>query len=125
MSAQSIEMYISDNSGPFHKPHPDSNVEPHKRIEFLTHENLLKGLSGPGLTPTFTALLRDALSNLDIDQELAHISSLMQFFKDHITPPISKALFGLTLLSVNPTLIEDLWTYDRVMPDLAKRLPKF
>ena len=128
MSARAIDMYIADNSGSHHKPHPHSNVTPHNRIEFLTHENLLKGLSGPGLTTTFdrfTTLLTRELDNLDVGYGWLQMPDLMQFFKDHLTPPILEALYGSTLLSANPTFIRDLWAYDRAVQDLVRRLPRF
>ncbi|KAL9106330.1 MAG: hypothetical protein Q9187_008571 [Circinaria calcarea] len=128
MSAKSVDMYIADSSGPYRKPSPNSNVETHNRIEFLTHENLLKGLSGPGLLPALTrfkALLTKELNALEAGDEWLQLPDLMQFFKDHITPPVLEALYGPTLLSANPTFIHDIWVYDRAVQDLARRLPRF
>jgi hypothetical protein len=128
MSARAIDMYIADDSGSHHKPHPDSNVKQHNRIEFLTHENLVKGLSGPGLTPTFdrfTTLFTRELDNLDIGCGWLQMPDLMQFFQDHLTPPVFEALYGPTLLSSNPTFIQDIWQYDRAVQDLVRRLPRF
>jgi len=127
MSARSLKMYIADNSGPHPKPHPDSNVKQHNRIEFLTHENLLKGLSGPGLTPTFdrfTNLLTRELDALDVEQECLQMPDLMQFFKEHLTPPVLEALYGPILLSANPTFVCDIWAYDAGVQYLARRIPK-
>ena len=72
MSARAIDMYIADDSGSYHEPHPDSIVKPYNRIEFLTHKDLVKGLSGPGLKSTFnrfTNLFTRELDNLDVGCE--------------------------------------------------------
>ncbi|KAE8414446.1 cytochrome P450 [Aspergillus pseudocaelatus] len=128
MKEDQIETYTADDSGPYRKPHPNSNVLQHNRVDYLTHDSLLRGLSGAGLTPTFQrcqGIITSQISSLSIEDEWIQMPDLLQFFRDHVGRAVLQSLFGPLLLSVNPTFMECLWEFDAATPYLAKRLPRW
>ncbi|KAE8167494.1 cytochrome P450 [Aspergillus tamarii] len=128
MKDDQIETYAADDSGPYRKPHPNSNVLPHNRVDYLTHDSLLRGLSGAGLTPTFQRcqdIITSQISSLSIEDEWIKMPDLLQFFRDHVGRAVLQSLFGPLLLSVNPAFMECLWKFDAATPYLAKRLPRW
>ncbi|KAF2759739.1 cytochrome P450 [Pseudovirgaria hyperparasitica] len=115
MSSQSVQMYIADNSGPYAKAEANSNVKPQNRIEYLTHENLVKGLTGPGLDPAFdrfTKLFDKQLAHLSVTTEWLEYHDVFQFIQDTVGPALLESIFGPTLLSANPNMIRDLSDFD-------------
>lgn len=128
MASQAAKMYISDTSGSHEKAIAKSDVLPHNRVSYRTHENLVQGLLGSALTPAsdrFENILTESFYSLGISDEWVEFPDLLQFFEDHIGTAIVETVFGSALLAQNPGFIRDLWAYDRVVMSLAKRLPFF
>ena len=127
MRQRSVDVYTADDSGPYRQPNPASKVKPHNRIDFLTHDGLIKGLSGPGLDPAFKRFAHKLTKNLyalKVCEEWTQMPDLLEFFQDHVSVAMIEALYGTTLTSQHPNFVRDLWAFDRVLPKLAKRLPK-
>ncbi|KAL4821207.1 cytochrome P450 [Aspergillus spinulosporus] len=127
MKERAIEIYAADDSGPFRKPHSKSQVMPHNRVDFLTHDSLLRGLLGPGLAPSFErfqTILGRAVERLPIQDEWAEMPDMLQFFRDHVGRAVLVCLFGPALLEINPTFMENIWAFDAATPYLAKRVPR-
>ena len=128
MSAKAAGMYTADTSGSQRKPIAGSNVHPRNRVSYLTHENLRKGLLGPGLAPTtdrFEKAWAGSLGSLNISQKWVNFPDILEFFEDQVGGAVITAIFGFTLLSENPGFLRDLWAYDKVVMSLAKRLPVY
>ncbi|KAF1346317.1 hypothetical protein EJ07DRAFT_160562, partial [Lizonia empirigonia] len=49
MPQAALSVYAADDSGPYRKPHPESNVAPHNRVDHLTHEILSRAFTGSAL----------------------------------------------------------------------------
>ncbi|KAL4934894.1 hypothetical protein BDV06DRAFT_234963 [Aspergillus oleicola] len=131
MEEKAIETYTADDSGPYRKPHAKSNVMPHNRADFLTHDSLLRGLTGPGLAPAFqrfqVVFCREAegIKSLTVQGEWVRMPDMLQFFRDRVGRAVLTSLFGPALLKINPTFMENMWAFDAVTPYLAKRVPRF
>lgn len=128
MHEKAIEAYTADDSGPYRKPHPFSNVEPRNRIDFLTHDSLLRGLSGPSMLPTFERFQNILKRNLDaeaIGQEWIELPDLFIFFRNMVGKAVLESLFGPSLLAINPSFTDDLAEFDGSVVHLAKRMPRF
>lgn len=128
MARKAVRTYVTDTSGSQHKPIVGSNVHPQNRVSYPTHENLLKGLLGPGLAPTsdrFESALTESLSSSTVSKEWVKFPDLPEFFENHVGSAVVQAIFGSTLLGQNPKFVRDLWAYDRDVMSLAKRLPAF
>lgn len=124
VSEKTLELYTADNSGCFNDPHPLSNVEPRNRIDHITHQALNRLLSGPDLSPIFnrfTENLITRLLRLDIGGEWIDVEDLWGFFKSEVTPAAIEAMCGSSLISLNPSIADDLWAYDSAIPDLVKK----
>ncbi|CAE7194177.1 hypothetical protein P3342_009588 [Pyrenophora teres f. teres] len=128
MREKAIKTYTDDDSGPYRKPHPNSNVAPHNRIDFLTHDSLLRGLTGSSMLPTFQRFQTIVKRNLDaqaIGEDWVEMPDLLAFFRDSVGKATLEALFGPSLLEINPNFVNDLWEFDGQVRNLAKRLPRF
>ncbi|PLB45551.1 cytochrome P450 [Aspergillus steynii IBT 23096] len=127
MKEKAIETYAADDSGPYRRPHWKSNVAPHNRVDFLTHESLMHGLSGPGLAPTFQrfqAVLGREVERLPIQNQWVEMPDLLQFFRNHVGRAVLTSLFGSALPDTNPTFMDNLWKFDAATPWLAKRVSR-
>ncbi|KAH8706987.1 cytochrome P450 [Phaeosphaeriaceae sp. PMI808] len=128
MQEKAIKTYTADDSGPYRKPHPNSRVAPGSRIDFLTHDSLLRGLTGAAMTPTFQRVQKIFDRNLaeeNIGQEWIEMPDLLTFFRKTLGRAVLEAHFGPSLLRINPGFIDDMWLFDEAVPGLAKRLPRF
>jgi hypothetical protein len=128
MPKPALSVYSADDSGPYRKPHPDSNVAPHNRVDHLTHEILSHAFTGPALAPTFvrfTESFEKSIGGLAIGTEWVEYEDLTSFFREHVGRSIIECLFGPSILKINPQFMDDLWTFDTIVPGLAKRFPRF
>ncbi|RDW87075.1 cytochrome P450 [Aspergillus mulundensis] len=127
MKESAIATYTADDSGPYRKPHPKSNIAPHNRVDFLTHDSLLRGLTGPGLAPMFQrfqAVLTREIDNLGIEKEWTEMPDMLRFFKDHIGRAIITSLVGPSLLEIHPTFQANLWEFDAAVPYIIRGTPR-
>lgn len=128
MALRATTIYILDTSGSHEKAIAKSDVLPYNRVSYRTHQNLLQELLGVALTPVSDCLentLTESLYSLNISEKWVEFPDLLEFFEDHIGTAIVEAVFGSALLFHNPGFIRDLWVYDKVVMNLAKRLPFF
>jgi hypothetical protein len=128
MHEKAIEAYKADDSGPYRKAHPFSNVEPRNRIDYLTHDSLLRGLTGSSMLPTFERFQSILKRNLDAENfgdEWTELPDLFAFFRNNVGKAVLESLFGPSLLAINPNFVQDLWEFDEQVVHLAKRLPRF
>lgn len=118
--------FLADNSGLGGSPHPDSNVLPEHRIDYLTHSSVAKFLTGTGLKPLsqrFMKNLAEQLSNNRIDHDWESLSDLYHVFQSDVLRAALKAAFGTYILFLTPEFCEDFWTYEEGLHLLAKGFP--
>ena len=128
MPEEALERYTSDKSGILSKPHPESNVAPHNRVDYLTHVGLVKLLSGDGLTGFFKRWqigFRRRLEQYGIGEEWMDMPDLMAFWDETFGVAIFEAYAGPMLRCINPDIMHDLQVYDSVLPDLSRGLPRW
>ncbi|KAJ2996335.1 hypothetical protein NUW58_g1007 [Xylaria curta] len=127
-SKTTMALYKADNSGPFPQPHPNSNVLPHNRIDWITHHSTSRGLVGPGLQPTtsrFAKELRRRLQDLSITEEWTEMSDFAQFYREIIGASALQSIVGPTMLRLHPTFVKDIFKFDSIFPTFALGLPYF
>lgn len=129
MPKETLEFWKWDDSGHHAQPHPESNVPPHLRIDYLTHSSVARLLTGPGLKPLadrFTQNLMIRLSTSEyLDEEWSQLPDLFAFMQDELFPAAVEAMCGETLLSVNPRFVGDFWAFNKGLPYLAKGYPRW
>ncbi|KAK4150898.1 cytochrome P450 [Chaetomidium leptoderma] len=129
MPKRALAAYRADDSGSHRRPHPESNVEPHNRVDFLTHQILFKAFGGSGLNKAFdrcAGILRRNLEGLAIpEDEWIEMPDLWAFFQSQLGTAVLEGLYGPTLSLLSPGFLQDLWAFDRATPKLAKLMPKF
>ncbi|KAK0630536.1 cytochrome P450 [Bombardia bombarda] len=129
-----LSLYAADNSGPFAKPYPGSNVPPHLRVHRLMNEGIEKALTGSGFDPTlqrfrkaFVLQFPATLNTTRVSEgsEWIEIPDFRKFIHNTVGTSLVQAVFGPSLLHVNPTFMDDLYEFDQVLPLLSKGLPSF
>ncbi|KAI0455439.1 Pfs, NACHT and ankyrin domain protein [Xylaria acuta] len=127
-SKESSKVYRADNSGPFPQPHPKSSVLPHNRVDSITHALAFRGFTGPGMQPATRRFARDVpfrLAAQGISTEWKEVPDFAQFFKESIGPSSIQCIFGPTLLRLHPTFVDDIFKFDKIMPQFTPGFPKF
>ena len=120
--------YMADNSGLGISPHPDSNIPPEHRIDYLTHSSVARFLTGTGLMPLsqrFMKNLAEQLSSHRVGHDWESLSDLYSIFQTDVFRAAIKAAFGTYILFLTPEFCQDFWTYDKEMPLLAKGFPQW
>ncbi|KAI0446707.1 Pfs, NACHT and ankyrin domain protein [Xylaria telfairii] len=126
ISKQSADIIRADNSGPFPQPHPTSNVLPHNRVEALTHSVSFRGLTGPGLRPTTRRYMKGILRNFEvITTEWTEVGDLARYFREKVGEAALRSIIGPTMFRLNPTFLDDIFEYDKVLPYYTLGLPRF
>ncbi len=123
-----IALYIADDSGVSHTPHPQSNVDPKYRVWYLVHKSVAEFLSGPGLAPLverYMYNLRAQVITSEIGDQWTYQSNLSSFVQNEVFRASINATFGPHMLSLSPTFIEDFWKWDKCVPPLLKGLPRW
>lgn len=126
--ARTLTVYHADTSGPSRKPYLGSNISANKRIDYLSHQEFLRALSGPGLVSAFRSF-QWALNTKVDDLGRPHVrSDVYDFrvpFQEIIGAPLIKAIFGSEFLRLNPKFVADLFEFDANAPWLAQGVPLF
>ncbi|KAK8116328.1 cytochrome p450 domain-containing protein [Apiospora sp. TS-2023a] len=129
MPKHALVPYRADNSGSHRKPHPQSNVLAHNRVDFLTHMQLFKVFGGTGLNTSFkrcASILKHKLDSLPIStEEWTEMPGLYSFFQNQLGAAVLEGLYGPSLTEISPQFLDDLWIFDRATPKFAKRFPRF
>ncbi|KAF2837774.1 cytochrome P450 [Patellaria atrata CBS 101060] len=127
MGRKAVSMYFNDTSGSRTKPIPGSNIAPHNRVGYKTHENILHGILGAGHVHAFNryenAIFKE-LNGLEIGDEWVEYPDFTDFYHDSVGTCILRMLYGPTI-SEDPVFNRNLWKYDSWVMSLAKRLPRF
>lgn len=120
--------YMADNSGLGRYPHPDSNILPEHRIDYLTHSSVARFLTGTGLMPLsqrFMENLAEQLSTNHIGHDWDSLSDLYSIFQTDVFRAALKAAFGTYILFLTPEFCQDFWAFDNGLALLAKGFPRW
>ena len=126
MAAKARDFVAADDSGLNFKPHPTSHVKPEHRIDYLTHNALVKFMSGPGLKPLvsrFKEMIIGQFASQDICSEWVEMPDLYGFLKVQIFNASVEAMCGSHILLLNPKFCEDFWIFEAGATKLAKGYP--
>ena len=129
MPKETLSFWLADDSGINLHPHPESNVLPHHRIDYLEHTSVAKLLTGPGLKPFeerfVKNLMGQLLANTSVNVGWTQFPDLFSFLREELTRAGLIAMCGSYLLSINPSFVQDFWDFDRDLPVLAKQYPRW
>ena len=100
-------------------------------VEQLIHRSIRNGLSGlhlDSLTARFQHYLQ-VQSEADLacmkGDEWTGLPDLNGFVEKHVFEAAIGSMFGTHILSLNPTLAEDFWNFNRVIKSLFMGLPRW
>ncbi|KAK9775308.1 putative Cytochrome P450 [Seiridium cardinale] len=125
---RALKVYRADNSGPFRKPYPGSNVPHDKRIDHISHTEFLRALTGPGLAPTFQRFhnaLVARVETLGLANNWTYMDDFRKLFLSIEGSALIEAIYGPALLRLNPCFVDDLREFDALVPWLARGIPSF
>ncbi len=128
MAAKAVNMYNLDDSGIQSKPHPDSNVMPHNRIDHHTHVGFSKLLNGdrlPNLYLRWSQNFARRLQALGIGDKWMESSDIMDFWMPPLTSSLNEAVAGPLLECVNPNFTRDFLNFLPFAHGLMKGLPNW
>ena len=123
-----IDFYEADDSGTAFNAHPQSKVEPQNRIFYIQHKTMLMHLSGSALndlTRRFLDNLRYRISESRIGSEWVEMPDLYSFLQVELFHASVEAMCGPIIFRLNPNFSEDFWAFDKCVPNLFKRLPRW
>ena len=128
MAPKAVAMYNLDSSGIHLIPRSGSKIEPHNRIDHLTHVNFHKYLLGdslPRLYQSFSDALLERVASLPIRDQWTTHPDIMNFWLEPLTAAMNEALAGKLLETVNPNFTKDLLRFFTYTQDLVKGLPRW
>ncbi|KAF2811372.1 cytochrome P450 [Mytilinidion resinicola] len=130
MRSAALAAYRADDSGPFLKPYSGSAVLAKDRIDYITHADLLRELTGVGLGPLTSRTVRGVLSRVgEAEAELyggwVEKADLFKLLRGVVGTSIMEALAGPALLELNPGFVEDFWEFDKSVPWFGHGIPAF
>jgi hypothetical protein len=116
-------VYRADNSGSHRRPHPENDVAPHNRVDFLTHQTLFKAFGGLGLKKSFDRCAEILQRNLEAlglpEDEWIEMPDIWAFFQSQMGTAVLGGLYDLTLSRLSPDFLQDLWAFGRAKPGEA------
>ena len=127
--AHVVPLYSEDDSGQLAKPMPGSKTPGEHRIRYFhsrTAHRFLAGASGFRLGELYMDILtRNINGDTNIGKEWKESVDLLTFIQNLVFPASTESLCGSSLLSLNPTLTQDFWAFERSIPTLLKRVPRW
>ncbi|KAL9608752.1 MAG: hypothetical protein Q9167_006424 [Letrouitia subvulpina] len=117
-----------DNSGINAEPNPDSNVKPKYRLNYFQVKAAHKHLNGVGLaqmTKHFLKVLRRRVEESPIGDQWTEMPDLFAFLQHEVFSAAVEALAGKFLLGQYSGFVDDFWEFDRSVPTLIKKLPRW
>ena len=128
MPKDALAFWMADDSGMHARPHPDSNVASHLRVDYMTHNSVAKLLTGPGFKASCDRFTRNLsqrlLANAAVGSDWTELPDLSQFLQDQLFPAAVEAMWGPVIFSVNPDFTRDMLAFSRPIPYLAKGYPR-
>ena len=112
------------------KPESKSTSRPEENIEYLIHRAVNTSFSGAHLE-ALTARFQDYLvkqiedSASEIGSDWTVFPDLTSFVEKHVFEAAIRSTFGTYIFSLNPTLTEDFWDFNRSVGVLFMGLPQW
>ncbi|KAI0470241.1 cytochrome P450 [Xylaria cf. heliscus] len=129
MPEEIVQLYRADTSGPLPEPRPGSNVLPEHRVHRILNEGTSAGLTGKGLEPLLQRVRKTLIARIrergPPNHEWMEISDFRKFIHNTLGYSLVEAIFGPSLLSINPEFMDDLYKFNGAIPWLSKGLPYF
>ena len=130
MPKDTLAFWMWDDSGHHAQPHPESNVPPHLRIDYLHFSSVEKFLVGEGLKPfadRFTTGLTHRLlaRQRQFGSAWSHVPDLFTVMQDELFPAAAQAMCGTRLFEINKNFTRDFWAFNKAIPLLAKGYPRW
>jgi hypothetical protein len=114
---------------PLINPQATPTTRPEESIEYTIHKAVNTGLSGPhldALTARFQEYLVKQVEE-DVESKIGYdwieFPDLNAFVEKHVFEAAVRSMFGTYMLSLNPTLAEDFWNFNRHIGALFMGLP--
>lgn len=127
--AKAIHIYWDDKSGISPIPLAGTNVAPENRIWHLQSTAAHKNLSGNSLKAMgkrfMEFLAEDIAADSSIGDDWVQLPDLYGFWQSQVVRAAIKSLFGSHILRLNPTFVDDFWTYVAQMSTLMMGLPRW
>ena len=127
--AHTLPLYADDESGPLAVPLPGSQTRKEYRIRYFhsrAAHHFLAGQNGMRMGERYLEILdRNLRTDTSIDLDWTKHVDLSPFLQNIVFPASTESIFGSELLSLNPNLTEDFWSFERNIPTLLKQLPRW
>ncbi|CAL8582324.1 hypothetical protein XPA_007991 [Xanthoria parietina] len=113
------------------QPSAESPKQPGEDIEQLIHRAVKTGLSGANLDALTTryqgnvAAAVETGSVFDTGDSWTELPDLNAFVEKRVFEAAVQSMFGTYMLSLNPTLADDFWAFNRVIGTLFMGLPRW
>lgn len=120
--------FAADNSGLAKTPHPNSNIKPEDRINYLMYKFIVQFMTGENLkllAERFTDNLANCLQATSSTEKNDNSGDLYKFVRDNVFRSSVEALFGNHIFEINPDFCDNSRAFEAGVPDLAKGLPRF
>ena len=119
-----LPLYSEDDSGQLAIRVPGSKTPNEYRIRYFhgrAAHHFLAGRSGIWLGERYMEILvRNIEADTSVGNEWVEFTDLSTFTQNLVFPASTESLCGSALLSLNPTLTEDFWAFERIIPQLLK-----
>ncbi|KAL8728151.1 MAG: hypothetical protein Q9166_005601 [cf. Caloplaca sp. 2 TL-2023] len=108
-----------------------SSTQPHENVEHLIHRAVKTGLSGVHLDALASRFQEYLVSQIETnsachsDDGWTDLPDLNAFVEKHVFEAAVRSMFGTYILSLNPTLAEDFWNFNRAIGALFMGLPQW
>ena len=130
MPKDTLAFHVWDDSGHHAQPHPESDVHPDLRIDYLTYSSVAKFLVGEGLQPfanRFTGNLTKRLlaRQQTLSSDWSYQPDLFKIMQTELFPAAVQAMCGTRIFEVNEDFTQNFWAFNEVLPLLAKGYPRW
>ncbi|MCJ1310706.1 hypothetical protein MMC25_004372 [Agyrium rufum] len=128
MAPKVLWMYLKDDSGVLSVPNPNSHIEPHNRIDYLTHANFHTHFLGDGLSDFFHRFAVSVLCRIPshgVQDEWIEHDDIMGFWLPPLTASLNEALAGPLLEQISPDFTKGLLEYFLYTAGMFKGLPRW
>ncbi|KAK8109214.1 cytochrome P450 [Apiospora sp. TS-2023a] len=132
-----LAILAADDSGHNAKPHPASRVDPKNRAHYILSRGVHANISGPGFAPSLERFRKNLLRCVgeveagppigdgDGDGDGFMVSDFRRFVHNTVGLSLVQAVFGPSLVRVNPTFMEDVYELGRWLPWVSRGIPAF
>ncbi|KAK7960407.1 cytochrome P450 [Apiospora saccharicola] len=130
-----LAILAADDSGHNAKPHPASRVEPQNRAHSILSRGVHANISGPRFAPSLERSRKNLFRSVgeveagppigdgDGDGDGLVVSDFRRFVHNTVGLSLVQAVFGPSLVRVNPTFMDDVYELDRWLPWLSRGIP--